>query len=64
MIGVWAAGRPEDVAADDAARVQRMLMEWYATDTARAPVRSRWRRWKNSARPERYHDQGIGRLPG
>lgn len=35
-----AAGRPGGVAAHDAAGVQRMLMEWYASDTARASVRS------------------------
>jgi sugar diacid utilization regulator len=35
-----AAGRTSRVTAHDAAGVQRMLMEWYASDTARASVRS------------------------
>lgn len=35
-----AAGKPEGVAAHDAAGVQRMLMEWYASSTARASVRA------------------------
>jgi len=34
-----AAGKPEGVATHDATGVQRMLMEWYASDTARASVR-------------------------
>ncbi len=34
-----AAGRPPGVTAHDATGVQRMLMEWYASDTARASVR-------------------------
>jgi DNA-binding PucR family transcriptional regulator len=35
-----AAGRAEAVASHDAAGVKRMLMEWYASDTARASVRA------------------------
>ena len=35
-----AAGRSAGVTAHDAAGVQRMLMEWYASDTARASVRA------------------------
>ncbi len=35
-----AAGRAEGVASHDAAGVKRMLMEWYASDTARASVRA------------------------
>jgi sugar diacid utilization regulator len=34
-----AARRPAGVAAHDAVGVQRMLMEWYSSDTARASVR-------------------------
>jgi sugar diacid utilization regulator len=34
-----AAGKPAGVAAHDATGVQRMLMEWYASDTARSSVR-------------------------
>jgi sugar diacid utilization regulator len=34
-----AAGRPEAVAAHDATGVQRMLLEWYASDSARTSVR-------------------------
>jgi sugar diacid utilization regulator len=34
------AGRAAGVTAHDAAGVQRMLMEWYASDTARASVRA------------------------
>jgi sugar diacid utilization regulator len=34
-----AAGRPEAVAAHDATGVQRMLLEWYASDSARLSVR-------------------------
>jgi sugar diacid utilization regulator len=35
-----AAGQGSGVTAHDAAGVQRMLMEWYASDTARASVRA------------------------
>jgi sugar diacid utilization regulator len=35
-----AAGRSAGITAHDAAGVQRMLMEWYASDTARAAVRA------------------------
>jgi len=35
-----AAGKAEGVASHDAAGVKRMLMEWYASDTARASVRA------------------------
>jgi sugar diacid utilization regulator len=38
LVAARAAGKPEGVAAHDAAGVQRMLMEWYASDTARASV--------------------------
>ena len=34
------AGKAEVVASHDAAGVKRMLMEWYASDTARASVRT------------------------
>jgi len=39
IIAGRAAGKPPGVTAHDAAGVQRMLMEWYASDTARASVR-------------------------
>ena len=35
-----AAGKPAGVTAHDATGVQRMLMEWYASDTARSSVRT------------------------
>lgn len=35
-----ATGKAEGVASHDAAGVKRMLMEWYASDTARASVRA------------------------
>jgi sugar diacid utilization regulator len=35
-----AAGKAEGVASHDAAGVKRMLLEWYASDTARASVRA------------------------
>jgi sugar diacid utilization regulator len=35
-----AAGKTEGVASHDAAGVKRMLMEWYASDTARASARA------------------------
>ncbi len=38
-IAARAAGKPPGVTAHDAVGVQRMLMEWYASDTARASVR-------------------------
>ena len=39
MLTARAAGKPAGVAAHDAVGVQRMLMEWYTSDTARASVR-------------------------
>jgi len=39
IIAARAAGKPPGVTAHDATGVQRMLMEWYASDTARASVR-------------------------
>ena len=38
-IAARAAGKPPGVSAHDAVGVQRMLTEWYASDTARASVR-------------------------
>src|SRR6266496_1233754 len=38
LLAARAAGKPDGVAAHDAVVVQRMLMEWYASDTARASV--------------------------
>jgi sugar diacid utilization regulator len=40
LVAARAVGKPDGVAAHDAAGVQRMLMEWYASDTARASVRA------------------------
>jgi len=40
LVAARSAGKPEGVATHDAAGVQRMLMEWYASDTARASVRA------------------------
>ena len=39
IIAARAGGKRSGVTAHDAAGVQRMLMEWYASDTARASVR-------------------------
>jgi sugar diacid utilization regulator len=39
LLGSRAAHKPAGVAAHDAVGVRRMLMEWYASDTARASVR-------------------------
>jgi DNA-binding PucR family transcriptional regulator len=39
LLAARAARRPTGVSAHDAVGVQRMLMEWYASDTARASVR-------------------------
>ena len=39
LLAARATGRPTGVSAHDAVGVQRMLMEWYASDTARASVR-------------------------
>src|SRR5215472_3265860 len=39
LLAARAAGKPDGVSAHDAAGVQRMLMEWYASDSARASVR-------------------------
>ena len=39
IVAARAAGKPPGVTAQDASGVQRMLMEWYASDTARASVR-------------------------
>jgi sugar diacid utilization regulator len=40
LVAARAAGKPGGVAAHDVVGVQRMLMEWYASDTARASVRA------------------------
>jgi sugar diacid utilization regulator len=40
LLAARAAGKPDPIAAHDAAGVERMLMEWYASDTARASVRA------------------------
>jgi sugar diacid utilization regulator len=40
LMAARAAGTADSVASHDATGVQRMLMEWYATDTARASVRA------------------------
>jgi sugar diacid utilization regulator len=40
LVAARSAGKPEGVATHDATGVQRMLMEWYASDTARASVRA------------------------
>jgi len=40
IIAARAGGKPPGVTTHDAAGVQRMLMEWYASDTARASVRT------------------------
>jgi sugar diacid utilization regulator len=40
LLAARAGGRPDGVAAHDAVGVRRMLMEWYASDSARASVRS------------------------
>jgi len=40
LLAARAGGRPDGVAAHDAGGVRRMLMEWYASDSARASVRS------------------------
>jgi sugar diacid utilization regulator len=39
LLAARAARRPTGVSAHDAVGVQRMLMEWYASDTARSSVR-------------------------
>jgi PucR C-terminal helix-turn-helix domain/GGDEF-like domain len=39
LLAARAARKPSGVAAHDVVGVQRMLMEWYASDTARASVR-------------------------
>jgi sugar diacid utilization regulator len=39
LLAARAARRPAGVAAHDAVGIQRMLMEWYSSDTARASVR-------------------------
>ncbi|HEY1320839.1 MAG TPA: helix-turn-helix domain-containing protein [Streptosporangiaceae bacterium] len=39
LLTARAAGKPAGVAAHDAVGVQRMLMEWYTSETARASVR-------------------------
>ena len=39
LLAARAAHKPAGVAAHDAVGVQRMLMEWYSSDTARASVR-------------------------
>lgn len=39
IVAARASGKPTGVTAHDATGVQRMLMEWYASDTARASVR-------------------------
>ncbi len=40
LLAARAAGKPDGVAAHDAAGIERMLMEWYASDTVRASVRA------------------------
>jgi len=40
LVAARAAVKPDGVATHDAVGVQRMLMEWYASDTARASVRA------------------------
>jgi sugar diacid utilization regulator len=40
LLAARTAGKAERVVAHDAAGIQRMLLEWYASDTARASVRS------------------------
>jgi sugar diacid utilization regulator len=40
LVAARSAGKPESVATHDATGVQRMLMEWYASDTAQASVRA------------------------
>ncbi|MGO8982001.1 MAG: PucR family transcriptional regulator [Streptosporangiaceae bacterium] len=40
LLSARAAGKPAGVSAHDATGVHRMLMEWYASDTARAAVRA------------------------
>ncbi|HEY2690389.1 MAG TPA: helix-turn-helix domain-containing protein [Streptosporangiaceae bacterium] len=40
LVAARSAGKPEGVATHDATGVQRMLMEWYASDTAQASVRA------------------------
>jgi sugar diacid utilization regulator len=40
LITARSAGKPEGVATHDATGVHRMLMEWYASDTAQASVRA------------------------
>jgi sugar diacid utilization regulator len=40
LLAARAAGKPPGVALHDVSGVRRMLMEWYASDTARASVRA------------------------
>jgi len=40
LVAARSSGKPESVATHDATGVQRMLMEWYASDTAPASVRA------------------------
>jgi sugar diacid utilization regulator len=40
LVAARSAGKPEGIATHDATGVQRMLMEWYASETARASVRA------------------------
>ena len=40
LVAARSAGKAERVATHDATGVQRMLMEWYASDTAQASVRA------------------------
>jgi sugar diacid utilization regulator len=40
LVAARSAGKPESIATHDATGVQRMLMEWYASDTAQASVRA------------------------
>ena len=51
LVAARAARKPAGVATHDAIGVQRMLMEWYASDTARASVRASSHRWRSWARP-------------
>jgi DNA-binding PucR family transcriptional regulator len=40
LVAARAAGKPAGVSGHDTTGIQRMLMEWYASDTARASVRA------------------------
>ena len=63
LVAARSAGRPEGVATHDATGVQRMLMEWYASDTAQASVRAQLAPLERLGRPGRDRDPDPGRLP-